>query len=211
MATLQSLPDLVVIGEAVDITDAVRKTEALGPDVILVDGMAKKAEPSELMRTLSRNLLAAIPAVLILADAPEERLYQAQQEGARGLLLKQSSTHHLGAAIRMVAAGYSLFLASAFPASGPEWTAPARTATDRLAELTPRELDVLEKVAQGYTNAEISQKLSISEGTVKSHIQHLLTKLNLRNRVHAAIYAFETGLATGSVRTYHDDRTQASS
>jgi DNA-binding NarL/FixJ family response regulator len=197
-ATLRNIPDLAVVGEAADIAGAVRQTGALGPDVILVDGMAERAEPTELMKALSRSLGSPVPAVLILADAPEERFYRAQDEGARGLLLKQSSTDHLCTAIRMVAAGYSLFLASAFPPSATERNAPmtpANTPADRLSELTPREFDVLQKVVQGYTNAEISRKLSLSEGTVKSHIQHMLTKLNLRNRVHAVIYAFEIGLA----------------
>jgi DNA-binding CsgD family transcriptional regulator len=140
--------------------------------------------------------------VLILADAPEERFHRAQDEGVRGVLLKQSSTDHLCTAIRMVAAGYSLFLASAFPPSTPERnapTTPATTPADRLSDLTPREFDVLQKVVQGYTNAEISRKLSLSEGTVKSHSQHMLTKLNLRNRVHAVIYAFEIGLAPAAM------------
>ena len=196
-ATLRDIPDLVVVGEAADIPSAVRQTEALGPDVILVDGMAEKAEPSQLMKALSRIFGSSVPAVLILADAPEERFYQAQNKGARGLLLKQSSTDHLCTAIRMVAAGYSLFLAAAFPTTprrnAP--TTPLETPAERLSELTPREFDVLQKIVQGYTNAEISRKLSLSEGTVKSHIQHMLTKLNLRNRVHAVIYAFEIGLA----------------
>jgi DNA-binding NarL/FixJ family response regulator len=197
-ASLRNIPDLAVVGEAADIAGAVRQTGALGPDVILVDGMAERAEPTELMKALSRSLGSSVPAVLILADAPEERFYRAQDEGARGLLLKQSSTDHLCTAIRMVAAGYSLFLASAFPPSATKRNAPmtpANTPADRLSELTPREFDVLHKVVQGYTNAEISRKLSLSEGTVKSHIQHMLTKLNLRNRVHAVIYAFEIGLA----------------
>lgn len=197
-ATLRNIPDLAVVGEAADIPDAVRQTGALGPDVILVDGMAERAEPTELMKALSRSLGSSVPAVLILADGPEERFYRAQDEGARGLLLKQSSTDHLCTAIRMVAAGYSLFLASAFPPPSMKRNAPMtppKVSADRLSELTPREFDVLQKVVQGYTNAEISQRLSLSEGTVKSHIQHMLTKLNLRNRVHAVIYAFEIGLA----------------
>jgi DNA-binding NarL/FixJ family response regulator len=197
-ATLRGIPDLAVVGEAADIASAVRQTEALAPDVILVDGMAERAEPAELMKALARALGPSVPAVLILADAPEERLFQAQHEGARGLLLKQSSTDHLCTAIRMVAAGYSLFLAAAFPPSGARRNAPMTPSdgpSEHLSALTPREFDVLQKVAQGYTNAEISRKLSLSEGTVKSHIQHMLTKLNLRNRVHAVIYAFEIGLA----------------
>lgn len=203
-ATLRDIPDLAVVGEAADIASAVRQTESLGPDVILVDGMAERAEPCDLMKALSRIFGSSVPAVLILADAPEERLYQAQNEGARGLLLKQSSTDHLCTAIRMVAAGYSLFLAAAFPTSGPEGNAPTvplEAPPDRLSELTPREFDVLQKIVQGYTNAEISRKLSLSEGTVKSHIQHMLTKLNLRNRVHAVIYAFEIGLAPAPAET----------
>jgi DNA-binding NarL/FixJ family response regulator len=197
-ATLRDIPDLAVVGEAADIASAVHLTETLRPDVVLVDGMAESAEPTELMKALSRAFGSSVPAVLILADAPEERFHQAQHDGARGLLLKQSSTDHLCTAIRMVAAGYSLFLASAFSPVAPERnvpTAPLETPADRLSELTPREFDVLQKIVQGYTNAEISRKLCLSEGTVKSHIQHMLTKLNLRNRVHAVIYAFEIGLA----------------
>jgi DNA-binding NarL/FixJ family response regulator len=198
-ATLRDVPDLAVVGEAADIVSAVRQAEALAPDVILVDSMSERTEPTDLMKALSRTLGPQAPAVLILADAPEERLYKAQSEGARGLLLKQSSTDHLCTAIRMVAAGYSLFLADAFPPTASRRIAPStpdEAPADRLSTLTPREFDVLQKVAQGYTNAEISRKLSLSEGTVKSHIQHMLTKLNLRNRVHAVIYAFEIGLAS---------------
>ncbi|WP_433172904.1 response regulator transcription factor [Actinoallomurus sp. CA-150999] len=197
VATLREYADFEVVGEAADVADTVRKTEMLRPNVIIVNGAAERTEPNELMRALSRTFGNGLPAVLILVDAPEARFFRAQHEGARGLLLKQSSTDHLCTAIRMMAAGYSLFLASAFgpAASGAQPRAePPEDPASRLSELTPREFDVLRQIVQGYTNAEISRRLSLSEGTVKSHIQHMLTKLQLRNRVHAVIYAFEIGL-----------------
>ncbi len=126
----------------------------------------------------------------------DEYVYEALRAGASGFLLKDASVEDLAAAIRVVAGGEAVLapavtrrVIDAFA------TNPTRKAdTQLLADLTPRELEVLGLVARGYSNAEIAEALVLTSATVKTHVSSLLSKLNLRDRVHAVIVAYECGL-----------------
>ncbi|WP_167454700.1 LuxR C-terminal-related transcriptional regulator [Micromonospora arborensis] len=191
---LEQVPGFEVIGEASDAREAIRKTSTLTPDVVIIDALAHRVDAAEVTQRLLSSPLRQPPRILILVNAEDEGR-KALQAGAAGVLRKHATADEFVSAIRIIAAGY-LVLA-------PQTRYPAHAATivehtvadpQMQGALTPREMDVLKLIARGATNAEISRELSLRESTVKSHVQHLLTKLNLRSRVHAVIYAFHTGL-----------------
>ena len=185
-----------VVGEAVDggdVADAVAEHE---PDVVLMDirmpGMDGLAA-TELVRAQS-----AAPEVIVLTTFEvDDYVVRALRAGASGFLLKDVHRDRLVDAVHAVAAGESL-LAPAVTRRLIEYyvaTAPARPALSALRMLTPREADVLRLIARGQSNAEIAATLFLGESTVKSYISNLLSKLGLRDRVHAVVFAYETGFA----------------
>lgn len=197
-ALLREHPDIQVIGEATSTEGAVRLALDSAPDVIVVDASAHMINAAETTRLLVTRCAAPRPRVLVVINAlGGDGGHEVIRAGASGLLLNHAGPRELVAALRMVAAGYLLLVASD---GGPKWIGrlaepPAvEYVAAELASLTQRELDVLALAARGHTNAEISVVLCLSESTVKSHIQHMLEKLRLRNRVHAVIYAYEAGL-----------------
>ena len=155
--------------------------------------------------TTTRRLLATAPEVKVIILTTFERdeyIFDAIDAGASGFLLKRTRPEELLSAIHAVAAGDSLLSPSVtrtvldHVARQPT---PTRKSTGQLAELTPRELQVLQLIACGQYNREIAAALVIEESTVKTHIKRILLKLDLRDRIHAVIFAYETGLAqTGS-------------
>jgi DNA-binding NarL/FixJ family response regulator len=191
---IETEPDMNVTGEAADGVEAVTLVRRLRPDVVLMD----IAMPRQDGLTATRALLAAphAPRIIVLTTFDtDENLYNALRAGASGFLLKVSSPEHLITAIRVVAAGEALLdpavttrVISAF-AGTPDPSPPAE-----LAELTPRETDVLRLMARGLSNAEIAASLTVGEATVKTHVARVLMKLDLRDRVQAVVYASATGL-----------------
>ncbi|MGN6242638.1 MAG: response regulator [Motilibacteraceae bacterium] len=198
---LESEPDLLVVGEAADGEQAVELTRALLPDVVLMDVRMPRLDGVEATRRItSAPVAAATPRVLVLTTFDlDEYVVQALRAGASGFLLKDVPADDLVSAIRVIAAGDAVVapsitrrLLDRFASRLPsENDAPT---PELLAQLTERELDVLRLVARGMSNAEIAQELQVSETTVKTHVGHLLTKLSLRDRVQAAVLAYETGL-----------------
>ncbi|MCO5967369.1 MULTISPECIES: response regulator transcription factor [Actinoallomurus] len=178
---IQESADLALIGEACDYAEAAAAIDDLKPDVTVVGQLADHPDP---LRAIAR--IGAIRGrSLVLSDppGPDPR----EQPESVGLLLTSADPEEFRAAIRMLSAGYSFL--------GPARRGPNADRADAEAErMTRRELDVLRFLARGRSNAEISKELSVSESTVKSHVQSLLSKLRLRNRVAAVIYAYETGL-----------------
>ncbi|HET9460688.1 MAG TPA: response regulator transcription factor, partial [Gaiellaceae bacterium] len=138
------------------------------------------------------------PRVLVLTTFDlDEYVYEALRAGASGFLLKDAPEEQLVAGIRIVAEGGSLFAPSVtrrlierFAGTRPAALPPT------LSELTPRELEVLGLVARGLSNGEIAETLVVSEHTVKTHVAHILRKLDLRDRVQAVVLAYESGIAT---------------
>ncbi|MBL1068711.1 response regulator transcription factor [Streptomyces sp. 7-21] len=190
--------DFAVAGEAADVSHALSAISTLRPDVVLVDAHPQTFDVVDAVRRLTHARDPGTAPVLVLIDAFDERANRLLRAGARGLLLSQASPAEILAAVRLIAAGYALV----FPHKGRGSLDPApvtggggRDASHfSLDHLTRREADVLRLIARGFSNAEISAALFVSESTVKSHVQRMLVKLELRNRVHAVIYAYEAGL-----------------
>ena len=147
----------------------------------------------------TRRIVSADPAarVLILTTFDlDEYVYEALRAGAGGFVLKDDPPEQLIAAIRTVAAGDALLSPTITKRVISEFTRMPRTAPpDGIAELSDRELEVFRLIARGLSNAEIGQELFISETTVKTHVTHILQKLDLRDRVQAVVLAYQTGLA----------------
>ena len=192
---LKAEKDIEVIGEAENGEEAVAQARNLHPDVVLMDIRMPVLDGIE----ATRRIVAANPAtrVLVLTTFDlDEYVYASLRAGASAFLLKDAKEHQLVTAIQVVADGGSLFAPSATKlvierfANQPDPADPPQA----LQLLTPRELDVLRLVAQGLSNAEIAAELVLSEHTVKTHVANVLQKLDLRNRVQAVVYAYETGL-----------------
>jgi DNA-binding NarL/FixJ family response regulator len=189
--------DLEVIGEAPDGERAVWEAERLQPDVVLMDVQMPVIDGLEATRRIVASAAIAETRVLILTTFErDEYIYEALQAGASGFLLKNASPEELIHAVRVVAAGDALLapsvtrrLLSAMvrPRLRPELA-------ERLALLTDREEEVLLGMASGLSNAELADRMTLGEATIKTHVSHVLTKLNLRDRVQAVAFAYESGL-----------------
>jgi DNA-binding NarL/FixJ family response regulator len=194
---LESEPGLEVVAEAGDGVEACAAAQRTAPDVILMDIRMPRMDGLEATRRLARG--AARPArILILTTfGHNQYVYEALRAGASGFLLKDAPPEELIAAVGVIARGDALLAPSITRAVIDEFarSAPAhREPPPELAELTPREREVLQLLARGRSNAEIAQALVVSGATVRTHVAHVLMKLGLRDRVQAVIYAYESGL-----------------
>jgi DNA-binding NarL/FixJ family response regulator len=195
-AIVDAEPDLSVVGEAGDGASAVAMAAELDPDVVLMDIQMPGMDGLTATRLIAGGGGRARVLVLTTFDL-DAYVFDALCAGASGFLLKDARADDLLAAVRVVASGDGILapavtgrLIAAF-ARG----APARPeAGEALERLTPREREVLLLVASGLTNAEIGERLGVSTGTVKTHVNALLGKLGLRDRVQATILAYDTGL-----------------
>ena len=196
-AVLSTDDTIEVAAEAADGRQAIHHTQALKPDVVLMDVRMPGIDGI----AATREIIAAAPGarILILTTfEDDDYVLGALTAGASGFLLKRTQPEQLIAAIHTIAAGESLLSPSVTRtvinrmAAQPQ---PDPAASRRLRLLTPRERDVLELVARGLSNAEIAATLFVEESTVKTHLKRILAKLSLRDRVHAVILAYETGLA----------------
>lgn len=190
---VQSQPDMDVVGEAEDGRQAVELVKEQKPDVVLMDirmpnldGIAATAQVSGQARV-----------IILTTFELDEYVFDALAAGASGFLLKAAPPEDLIKAIRVVAQGDALLAPSITKRLIEEFGKhPERSPkkTRELQTLTEREQEVLKLVAKGMTNAEIAAQLHVSEATVKTHVAHLLGKLELRDRVQAVILAYESGL-----------------
>ena len=195
---LGSQPDLAVVGEAADGTAAVRLARECPADVMVMDVRMPGLDGVEATREICRS--GDRPRVLILTTFDvDEYAFAALRAGASGFLLKSAPPEELLYAIRSVHIGDSVVAPSTtrrmigrFLPHLPVGDEPP----PGLTELTARERQVLAEVGSGLSNAEIAALLHISEATVKTHIGHIMTKLALRDRIQAVVYAYETGLIT---------------
>jgi RNA polymerase sigma factor (sigma-70 family) len=193
---LEAEPDTTIVGEAADGEDAVAAARRLRPDVVLMDIRMPVLDGIE----ATRRIATAQPAthVLILTTfGLDGYVYDALRAGASGFMLKDAPPEEIAAAVRIVAGGEAL-LAPAVTRTVIEEFARRRPAAAAapaaLDELTAREREVLDLLARGMSNSEICERLVISEATTKTHVARILQKLDLRDRVQAVIYAYESGI-----------------
>jgi DNA-binding NarL/FixJ family response regulator len=192
---LKAEPDIEIVGEAEDGAAAVERARETHPDVVLMDVRMPGLDGIQATRRIV-NAGEPRPRVVVLTTFDlDEYVYEALRAGASGFLLKDVPEDQLVAAIRVAADGGAIFspsvtrrLIEELSRHSPHEPPPA------LAELTPRELDVLRLVARGMSNAEIAASLVISEHTAKTHVAHILGKLELRDRVQAVVLAYESGV-----------------
>jgi DNA-binding NarL/FixJ family response regulator len=194
---LDARDDLEVVGEAEDGVQAIALARKLDPDVILMDVRMPELDGVEATRRLIANGSRARVLILTTFDL-DEYVYEAIRAGASGFLLKDVQPSQLVDAIRVVAAGEALLAPSVtrrlldrFADTLPNATGAPPLGLDSLTE---REFEVLKLLAQGLSNAELAERLFLSETTVKSHISSVLRKLNLRDRVQAVVLAYQAGL-----------------
>jgi DNA-binding NarL/FixJ family response regulator len=196
--------DIDVVAEASNGLEAVDKAARLRPTVVLMDIRMPELDGLE----ATRRILAADDAarILILTTFDlDEYVYEALRAGASGFVLKDDPPEQLLAAIRIVAGGDALLSPAITKHVIKQFTRiPQRAAPKKLDDLTGRELDVFRLIAGGLSNAEIGRELYISDTTVKTHITHILQKLDLRDRVQAVVLAYETGLFTADARPAGD-------
>ena len=203
---LETEDDLQVVGEASDGFEAIDETKRLRPDVVLMDVRMPRLDGVEACRRIVEEDNETKVVVLTTFDL-DEHLFAAIRAGASGFLLKASPPEELVSAIRAAQAGNALVepkmtkrLLDEF-ARRPEMPTTGDV-PDRFAELTDREVDVLREVVRGASNAEIAERLYISETTVKTHVNHILTKLAVRDRIQAVVLAYDYGLVEpGGTRT----------
>ena len=197
---LNAEPGIRVVGEAPDGRHAVELAQRLRPDVCLLDIRMPGMDGIEATRRLAGPAVTDPLAVVVITTFDlDDHVYAALRAGARGFLLKDAGTALLSQAVHAAARGDALIapsittrLLKAFADTGPSGPPP-----QPVDPLTDREEEVLGLVARGRTNAEIASGLHISLSTVKTHITSLMAKLVVRNRVEIAMWAYETGRASG--------------
>ncbi len=196
---LESQPDMEVVAEAADGDVAVEAAARHSPDVVLMDVRMPRMDGIEATRRLTSQCSARV-LVLTTFDV-DEYVFKALQAGASGFLLKESSPEQLISAIQLVAGGDALVMPSRtrrlieahYRPSGVGRPAAIKT-------LTAREAEVLIEVAGGLDNGAIGEKLHVSEATVRTHVTHILSKLEARSRVQAVVMAYESGLVVPALR-----------
>ncbi len=199
---LDSDDRLTVVGEAADGATALTMTRALHPDVVLLDIQMPGINGLDATARITEDFPDSKVLIMTTFDR-DDYVYTALRAGASGFLLKDADPPTMIAAIRAIAAGDAVVapqitrrLLEQFAGQLPSRTTdhPDSGAHPRLDALTPREVEVLKLMGRGLSNAEIAQDLTVSLATVKTHVGNVLSKLGLRDRVHAVILAYETGL-----------------
>jgi DNA-binding NarL/FixJ family response regulator len=198
---LQAQPDIQVVGEAGDGQQALGLVRTLRPDVVLMDIRMPGLDGIEATRQITAESLPARVVILTTYDL-DEYVFDALAAGATGFLLKHVPPEELVHGVRVAAGGDALLAPSVTRRLIAEFTknrAPIQPQSKDLDALTDRERDVLRYLARGLSNAEIASELHVGEATVKTHVAHLLDKLELRDRVQAVIYAYEIGVVKPGV------------
>jgi DNA-binding NarL/FixJ family response regulator len=194
---LEAQPDITVVAEAADGAAAVEAVRRHQPDVVLLDIRMPNLDGIEAARTVCAE--TSCRALMLTTFDLDEYVFDALDAGASGFLLKDVRRDDLVHAVRVVAAGDALLAPSVTRRLIAEFARRRPREPQHHAEpeaLTAREGEILRLLGRGMSNAEIAEALVVSEHTVKTHVSNVLTKLGLRDRVHAAIYAYESGVIT---------------
>ncbi len=205
---LEGENDMHIVGEAADGLEALTQAAALAPDVVLMDVRMPKMDGLEATERIAKQYPDTKIIILTTFDL-DEYAFSGLQAGASAFLLKDVAPEELVSAVRLVASGDAVVaprvtarLLETYVRHGAKGH-PAKTADPPerdplLDDLTPREQEVLRALSEGLSNAEIAHRFFLSEATVKTHVRRILTKLHLRDRVQAVVYAYETGLVIPS-------------
>ena len=202
---LSGVDDVTVVGQAGDGVEAVRLAAELHPDVVLMDVRMPGVDGIEATRRIRAAAPDELPRVVILTTFDlDEYVFGAFRAGASGFLLKDAPRDSILDAVRRAAEGDALVAPSVTRRLIEHFVSPVperRVLPPGLADLTPREAEVLELVGRGLSNAELAERLVVSEKTVKTHIGRILAKLGLRDRVQAVILAYEAGIVVPGRRS----------
>ena len=204
---LEGEDDMQIVGEAADGIEALTHADSLNPDVVLMDVRMPRMDGIEATERIAKAHPDTKIIILTTFDL-DEYAFAGLQAGASAFLLKDVAPEELVTAVRLVASGDAVVaprvtarLLETYVRSG-SGNLPAKNAEPErdplLDDLTPREQEVLRALAEGLSNAEIAHRFFLSEATVKTHVRRILTKLHLRDRVQAVVYAYETGLVIPS-------------
>ncbi len=193
---LEAESDILVIGEAEDGVRAITLVHNLKPDVVLMDIQMPVMNGLEATRRIVKETEGASRVLILTTFERDDYIFEALRSGASGFILKNAPPEDLVTAVRVIAEGNGLLAPSITRRIISEFAKrPVRPPVKNEVEhLTEREIEVLKLIARGKTNAEIASELVVSEATVKTHVSNLLTKLGLRDRVQAVVYAYESGL-----------------
>ncbi|MDP9443175.1 MAG: response regulator transcription factor [Actinomycetota bacterium] len=196
VSILEGEDDFDVVGEAGDGASALAAINRLAPDIALMDVRMPVMDGLEATRRLSSSGCTTKVLVLTTFDL-DDYVYAALRAGASGFLLKDAPAEELVNAVRVVARGDALLSPSVTRQVIEEFArlpAPQTESRAAVSALTVRELEVLKLLARGLSNHEIAQRLFVAETTVKSHVAHVLMKLDLRDRIQAVVFAYEVGV-----------------
>jgi DNA-binding NarL/FixJ family response regulator len=193
---LEAEEDIEVVGEASDGEEAVAVTRELQPNLVLMDVQMPKLDGLEATRRIAQDADTRSRILILTTFEQDDYVFEALRSGASGFMLKNASPEELVHAVRIVAAGEALLAPSITRRVIAEYSqrAAPRKNDAGLDQLTDRELEVLRLLATGKSNAELASHLYLGEGTVKTHVSHLLGKLGLRDRVQAVVFAYESGV-----------------
>jgi DNA-binding NarL/FixJ family response regulator len=190
---LESQPDIEVVGEAADGEQAVAAARRLSPDVVLMDIRMPRLDGIEATRRICSQ--DPCPAVIVLTTfGADEYVYAALRAGASGFMLKDAAPEQLVATLRLAVLGDALVTPLRTRALIERHARPAGGAATAIDDLTPRETEVLVLIARGLDNGEMGGRLHLSEATIRTHVAHILAKLQAHSRVQAVVAAYESGL-----------------
>ena len=199
-------PTIEIVGQASTGREAVERTRRLAPDVVLMDVRMPDLDGIGATRELSQT--APETKVLILTTfEQDDYIFGALRAGASGFLLKRTRPEELIAAVHVIAAGDSLLsppVTRRVIARMAQQPTPELADQTKLDQLTPRERETLELIARGLSNREIAAALVVEESTIRTHVKRILMKLDLRDRVQAVIFVYETGMTVAHGRRHAD-------